>query len=121
MKLDKDGSGSIDKEEFLAIPQIATNPLASRLIAIMDEDGGGDVDFKEFIAGLSAFSNKGNKVEKLRCKYNSFLSYLFLERKGEGGLFFVFFLVFSGSMAFVCSFSFISLSIVDTMLFSPMI
>ncbi|CAO3572119.1 unnamed protein product [Mortierella alpina] len=66
MKLDKDGSGSIDKEEFLAIPQIATNPLASRLIAIMDEDGGGDVDFKEFIAGLSAFSNKGNKIEKLR-------------------------------------------------------
>ncbi|KAF9581969.1 Calcineurin subunit B [Lunasporangiospora selenospora] len=66
MKLDKDGSGSIDRDEFLAIPQIATNPLASRLIAIMDEDGGGDVDFKEFIAGLSAFSNKGNKLEKLR-------------------------------------------------------
>ncbi|KAF8915620.1 calcium/calmodulin-dependent protein phosphatase [Dissophora ornata] len=66
MKLDKDGSGSIDREEFLAIPQIATNPLASRLIAIMDEDGGGDVDFKEFIAGLSAFSNKGKKVEKLQ-------------------------------------------------------
>ncbi|ORZ16765.1 calcineurin subunit B [Lobosporangium transversale] len=66
MKLDKDGSGSIDKEEFLAIPQIATNPLASRLIAIMDEDGGGDVDFKEFIAGLSAFSSRGNKIEKLR-------------------------------------------------------
>ncbi|KAF8974996.1 Calcineurin subunit B [Entomortierella lignicola] len=66
MKLDKDGSGSIDKEEFLAIPQIATNPLASRLIAIMDEDGGGDVDFKEFIVGLSAFSNKGKKIEKLR-------------------------------------------------------
>ncbi|KAF9113935.1 Calcineurin subunit B [Mortierella sp. AM989] len=66
MKLDKDGSGSIDKEEFLAIPQIATNPLASRLIAIMDEDGGGDVDFKEFIEGLSAFSSKGKKIEKLR-------------------------------------------------------
>lgn len=76
MKLDKDGSGSIDKEEFLAIPQIATNPLASRLIAIMDEDGGGDVDFKEFIAGLSAFSNKGNKVEKLRCKILLFISLL---------------------------------------------
>ncbi|KAF9198433.1 Calcineurin subunit B [Haplosporangium sp. Z 27] len=43
MKLDKDGSGSIDKEEFLAIPQIATIPLASRLFAIMvydmDRDG----------------------------------------------------------------------------------
>jgi serine/threonine-protein phosphatase 2B regulatory subunit len=77
MKLDKDGSGSIDKEEFLAIPQIATNPLASRLIAIMDEDGGGDVDFKEFIAGLSAFSNKGKKVEKLRCNVSLSL-FLFL-------------------------------------------
>ena len=77
MKLDKDGSGSIDKEEFLAIPQIATNPLASRLIAIMDEDGGGDVDFKEFIVGLSAFSNKGKKIEKLRCMF-ALLYYYYL-------------------------------------------
>ncbi|RUS30128.1 hypothetical protein BC938DRAFT_479826 [Jimgerdemannia flammicorona] len=69
MKLDKDGSGSIDKEEFLSIPQIANNPLASRMIAIFDEDGGGDVDFKEFIKGLSAFSAKGNKREKLQCMY----------------------------------------------------
>ncbi|CAG8643593.1 1439_t:CDS:2, partial [Racocetra fulgida] len=65
MKLDKDSSGSIDREEFLSIPQIANNPLASRMIAIFDEDGGGDVDFEEFISGLSAFSAKGNKVEKL--------------------------------------------------------
>jgi EF-hand domain pair len=71
MKLDKDGSGSIDKEEFLAIPQIANNPLASRMIAIFDEDGGGDVDFKEFIKGLSAFSAKGNKREKLECEYGN--------------------------------------------------
>lgn len=38
MKLDKDGNGSIDKEEFLHIPQIANNPLASRMIAIFDEE-----------------------------------------------------------------------------------
>lgn len=38
MKLDKDGSGSIDKDEFLQIPQIATNPLAHRMIAIFDEE-----------------------------------------------------------------------------------
>ena len=38
MKLDKDGSGSIDKDEFLQIPQIANNPLASRMIAIFDEE-----------------------------------------------------------------------------------
>lgn len=68
MKLDKDNSGSIDKEEFLSIPQIANNPLASRMIAIFDEDGGGDVDFHEFIKGLSAFSARGNKREKLECR-----------------------------------------------------
>lgn len=36
------------------------------MIAIFDEDGGGDVDFQEFVTGLSAFSSKGNKSEKLR-------------------------------------------------------
>ncbi|CAD6585249.1 MAG: Calcineurin subunit B [Tremellales sp. Tagirdzhanova-0007] len=66
MKLDKDGSGSIDKDEFLQIPQIANNPLAHRMIAIFDEDGSGSVDFQEFVGGLSAFSSKGGRDEKLR-------------------------------------------------------
>lgn len=38
MKLDRDGSGSIDRDEFLQIPQIANNPLASRMIDIFDEE-----------------------------------------------------------------------------------
>lgn len=38
MKLDKDGSGSIDRDEFLQIPQIANNPLAHRMIAIFDDE-----------------------------------------------------------------------------------
>ncbi|EIM21566.1 calcium-dependent protein serine/threonine phosphatase [Wallemia mellicola CBS 633.66] len=66
MKLDRDGSGSIDKDEFLQIPQVANNPLAHRMIAIFDEDGGGTVDFQEFVGGLSAFSNRGGKDEKLK-------------------------------------------------------
>ncbi|KAL6713073.1 Calcineurin subunit B [Lecanora helva] len=66
MKLDKDNSGTIEREEFLSLPQVASNPLATRMIAIFDEDGGGNVDFPEFVSGLSAFSSKGNKEEKLR-------------------------------------------------------
>ncbi|KAJ1565202.1 Calcineurin subunit B [Nowakowskiella sp. JEL0078] len=66
IKLDKDGSGSIDKDEFLLLPQIASNPLAQRMIACFDNDGSGDIDFKEFIAGLSAFSARGNKEDKLK-------------------------------------------------------
>ena len=61
--------GQLDRDEFLSIPQIANNPLALRMIAIFDEDGSGAVDFQEFIAGLSAFSSKGNKEEKLRCTF----------------------------------------------------
>lgn len=41
-------------------------PFSCSMIAIFDEDGGGDVDFQEFVSGLSAFSSKGNKEEKLR-------------------------------------------------------
>ena len=62
----QDGSGTIEREEFLQLPQVSSNPLATRMIAIFDEDGGGDVDFQEFVNGLSAFSSKGNKEDKLR-------------------------------------------------------
>ncbi|KAI8825595.1 uncharacterized protein EV422DRAFT_513460 [Fimicolochytrium jonesii] len=65
-KLDKNGSGTLTKEEFLALPQVAANPLAQRLLAVFDRDGNGDVNFKEFILGLSAFSTKGNREEKLK-------------------------------------------------------
>ncbi|KZZ88234.1 calcineurin subunit B [Ascosphaera apis ARSEF 7405] len=65
-KLDKDNSGTIERDEFLSLPQVSSNPLATRMIAIFDDDGGGDVDFQEFVAGLSAFSSKGKKEEKLR-------------------------------------------------------
>lgn len=66
MKLDKDGSGSIDKHEFLDIPGILSNPLAQRLMDVFDEDKDGTIDFQEFIGGLSAFSGKTSRDEKLR-------------------------------------------------------
>jgi serine/threonine-protein phosphatase 2B regulatory subunit len=44
---------------------LTSSRVSYSMIAIFDEDGGGDVDFQEFVSGLSAFSSKGNKEEKL--------------------------------------------------------
>lgn len=32
MKLDKDNSGTIERDEFLSLPQISSNPLATRCV-----------------------------------------------------------------------------------------
>lgn len=32
MKLDKDNSGTIEREEFLSLPQVSSNPLATRYV-----------------------------------------------------------------------------------------
>lgn len=66
MKLDTNNLGSIDTCEFFSIPQIAKNPLATRLFAVVDEDGDGNMDFEELLRSLSLFSSKGHKMEKLR-------------------------------------------------------
>lgn len=98
MKLDTNGSGSIEKEEFMQIPTVANNPLALRLIAIFDEkyvpplflpayvghgpdfcfpifSGTGTVDFIQFVKGLSAFSSNGSAEEKLRCTSCCFIAH----------------------------------------------
>lgn len=66
MKLDRDSSGSIDKNEFMSIPGVPANPLAGRIMEVFDADNSGDVDFQEFITGLSIFSGRGSKDEKLK-------------------------------------------------------
>jgi hypothetical protein len=34
MKLDRDNSGTIEREEFLSLPQISSNPLATRHVLL---------------------------------------------------------------------------------------
>ncbi|XP_059422822.1 calcineurin subunit B type 1-like [Carassius carassius] len=65
-KLDLDNSGSLSVDEFMSLPELQQNPLVQRVIEIFDTDGNGEVDFKEFIEGVSQFSVKGDKEQKLR-------------------------------------------------------
>ncbi|KAK4964885.1 Calcineurin subunit B [Elasticomyces elasticus] len=66
MKLDKDNSGTLSRAEFLSLPTIASNPLATRLLALFDSDASDSIDFAEFVNTLSIFSSKGGKEEKMR-------------------------------------------------------
>ena len=53
-KLDTDKSGSINRKEFMAVPDLKKNPIVTRIIDIFDTDKNGEVDFKgafnEFIS-----------------------------------------------------------------------
>ncbi len=46
----------------------------ANLLMHRDSSGGGTVDFQEFVGGLSAFSSRGGREEKLRCIQEIFLS-----------------------------------------------
>eukprot|EP00041_Stephanoeca_diplocostata_P005778 m.68503 g.68503 ORF g.68503 m.68503 type:complete len:177 (+) comp15990_c0_seq1:96-626(+) len=65
-KLDADESGKLSLEEFMSLPDLNQNPLVERVISIFDTDGDGEIDFEEFIKGISLFSGKGSRDEKLK-------------------------------------------------------
>lgn len=70
LRIDADGNGVIDRDEFLAHPAIAENPLASRVMDMFDEDRGGTVDFSEFVNGLARFSGRGDVEKRLRFAFD---------------------------------------------------
>jgi len=62
--IDKDGDGYLRKEDFLSIPELATNPLSPRIINLFFTIGGeGDaetgrsdmVNFRQFVRTLARF------------------------------------------------------------------
>lgn len=54
---------------------ISLTPLPVFLVhPVVDDSGSGSVDFQEFVGGLSAFSSKGGRDEKLKCKLGPILS-----------------------------------------------
>jgi serine/threonine-protein phosphatase 2B regulatory subunit len=66
VKLDKDGSGTITADEFLSIPELAGNPLLTRIIAIFDTNKDEEIEFNEFVNALATFTNKDDIEGKLR-------------------------------------------------------
>lgn len=66
VELDMDGSGQLDPEEFLDVPELRNNPIVNRVISIFDINKDGKISFYEFILGLSTLTDYSlNKMEKL--------------------------------------------------------
>eukprot|EP00798_Chlamydomonas_sp_ICE-L_P030183 gene30183-35168_t len=63
--LDRAHKGYISGEEFLAIPELSINPIASRLVRMYES-----VNFKEFVKLLSAFSSRASRDEKLEMMFH---------------------------------------------------
>ena len=61
---------TLSAEQFLAIPSIAVNPLASRLLLCFafeeeSESESSRISFTDFVAGMAVFSHHGDKKQKL--------------------------------------------------------
>lgn len=56
---DRDGSGSIDTQEFKDAFGLPDTPYLQRLWSFFDMDGSGGIGFREFVYGLSRFTRNG--------------------------------------------------------------
>lgn len=78
--LDRGDCGTLSRDDFSRIPELAINPLCERIVnSFFQEEGLNDrVNFRQFMRVLSHFrpmkkNNKDNKLnsreDKLRCKF----------------------------------------------------
>jgi len=65
-KIDADGSGTLTADEFLAIPEIAVNPLLERIISVFDTNKDNEIEFKEFVSALATFTDQTKLDDKLK-------------------------------------------------------
>lgn len=77
--LDRGDCGTLSREDFLRIPELAINPLGDRIVnAFFEESGNDRVNFLQFMQVLAHFrpikkncpNRLNSRQEKLRCKYN---------------------------------------------------
>lgn len=78
--LDRGDCGTLSRDDFLRIPELAINPLGERIVNSFFQEGDGfsdRVNFKQFMRVLAHFrpikKNRDNilnsREQKLRCKY----------------------------------------------------
>lgn len=76
--LDRGDCGTLSREDFLRIPELAINPLGERIVnAFFEESGNDRVNFLQFMQVLALFrpikkhspNRLNSRQEKLRCKY----------------------------------------------------
>ena len=76
--LDRGDCGTLSREDFLRIPELAINPLGERIVnAFFEESGNDRVNFLQFMQVLAHFrpikKNSPNRLnsrqQKLKCKY----------------------------------------------------
>ena len=65
-RLDKDGSGMLEPNEFFDIPELAQNPLVQRVISVFDKNKDGNISFYEFVTGISKLTEAGSEEDKMR-------------------------------------------------------
>lgn len=75
--LDRGDCGTLSREDFLRIPELAINPLGDRIVHAFFGDSGSDrVNFRQFMQVLARFrpikKSKENKMnsreQKLKCE-----------------------------------------------------
>lgn len=69
-KMDTNKNGKLSVEEIMTIPGLEHNPLVSRVIETFDTNNDGEINFMEFVQGISRFSVKTSKEDKLRFAFN---------------------------------------------------
>ena len=72
-KMDTNKNGKLSVEEIMTIPGLEHNPLVSRVIETFDTNNDGEINFMEFVQGISRFSAKTSKEDKLQKNKNSLI------------------------------------------------
>eukprot|EP00126_Sphaerothecum_destruens_P007339 Sdes_comp19807_c0_seq1m11932 len=66
-QLDKGNIGEVTAADFMAIPELAMNPLVTRIITLFEQQNLKRINFKLFAKTLSVFIPNRNPEAKLKC------------------------------------------------------